>query len=305
MKHVALFLAALLLLSACGAGETPPPAATTAPLVTTVALGVDSAHTTVPATEATAPPGELAEIALVKSWFENPDSRDIYVDGLDVIDGIFHTIVEVAGDAGGERYILATFAIQLEGNRRYYTERADDWMDAPDDAWERFQNDPWFAVADSPDGQYRMEAIGMWLDGPSGFHSMDRIRLISLMDGTELWTEEHGMRNSFHWSPDSRFVSATHWGRIWAETFVVDTEDMGVIEMPTSQDLCALDPDIPPMKAVRGDPYVVARGWQRDTVLILDIQWIAEDYRQVDVICTVDVLSGVVEIVEFSAHQVG
>ena len=317
MRRAALLLAALLLLSACGAGESPPettapPAEATTPvttaLPTTTRAPLNSAMPSrTPAPEPpTAPPGGLAELAEVYPWFENYDSRDIDVVGQAEIDGVFCTVVQAAGEAGGQRYILATIALHPEGYPNYHAERADNWMDAPDDAWERFQNDPWFAVADSPDGQYRMEAIGMWMDGPSGFHVMDRIRLISLIDGAELWTSEGAMmRNSFRWSPGSRFVSVTHWGRIWAETFVVDTAHMSVTEVPRAADLCALEPELLPMKADRGDPYVVARDWESDTGLILDIRWTAEDSRQVDVECRVDVLTGAVEVVEFSAQQVG
>jgi len=295
VRRAASLLAALLLLSACGAGESPPEM--TAPPVPV---------TTAPATEATAPPGELAEIALVKSWLEHPDSRDIYVAGQAEIDGVLCTVVQAAGEAGGQRYILATIALHPEGYPNYHTERADDWMDASDDDWECFQNDPWFASADSPNRKYRMEAIGMDNDGPSGFHVMNRIRLVSLIDGAELWTSEGAMmRNDFHWSPGSRFVSVTHWGRTWAETFVVDAAHRGVIEVPTIEALCVLEPELLPMKADRGDPCVVARDWESDTVLILDIRWTAEDGRQVDVECHVDVLTGAVEIVDYSAYRVG
>jgi len=290
MRHAALILAALLLFAGCGAGEIP--SATPAPLEA-IAWATTSPGAVLPQIE----PVDSAIWATLAPWFEHPESREFYFAGLTEIEGVTYAVLEAVGRAGAWSYTLATLAIDETGGHRSYRDEAG--------AWVPFQNDPWFAVADSPDGQYRIESIGMWHDGSSGRHALDRMRIISLSDGAEMWSDSSVQGNTFHWSPDSRFVSATRWGRTWSESFVVDTTDMRVIQMPGPGDICALEPEILPMKADRGDPYVVARDWESDTELILDIRWTAEHGIEVGVNCTVDVLTGAVEIVDFSAHQAG
>lgn len=215
-------LAALVLLSGCGgAGE----GATQAPATAAATVPTTQASTT-PATTAPpeARPPDVAEAAMRQAgaWFEQ-DVR-LVSDEVVELDGVQCPVVEASRLWAGGGYTLAVLALDMENDRRYY-------QDAQG-AWQSFQNDPWFACDDSPDGKYRIESFGMGMDGPSGAHALEHIRLVDLETCAVLWQDASYLWNTFLWSPGSRYAAVSRSGRTWTELLVLDTETLTAIGLP-------------------------------------------------------------------------
>ena len=75
----------------------------------------------------------------------------------------------------------------------------------------------------SPDGAYRLEAVGETDLYVSGVRLPETLRLVA-EDGTVLWEDQGWVRQEVTWSADSRYAAIYTAARTWGALTVVDTQ---------------------------------------------------------------------------------
>ena len=170
----------------------------------------------------------------------------------------------------GEIYFIDAFAIEPENKNRYF-------YNGDTGEFTAYFTTPSFACKTSPDKKLRMESVGMYLDGPSGLHSLKKMRIINLTTGKEEWSAESYLSNYFEWSSDSRFAAARYSGREWTETIIIDTNDYSVIHLPGIDDIRFAAPDAAkPNLDAPMSRFAIAE-WKSPEIIIINFEWAAND----------------------------
>ena len=178
------------------------------------------------------PAGKEEEVVkTIAQYFEEADNRIFEVAYPVRIDNEECYKVTVSGILGnGEKYPIDVFAVNPDYSKRFFYRN-------DTEQYEPFYSTPQFACQTSPNREWRMESVGMYLDGPSGLHSLEEMRIIDLSTGSIEWSGESYLSNRFMWSEDSRFVAAQYSGRQWTATQVIDTNDFSIITMSEIDDI--------------------------------------------------------------------
>lgn len=204
----------------------------------------------------------------IKSLFEEVDNRNFDISFPIEIEGEDCYKVVVNGKLkSGKTYPIDIFVLSPNADKMYF-------LNKETDTYERFYTIPTFACKTSPDGNLRIESIGMDQDGPSGLHSLKEIRIINTSTGDVLWSGSSFLTNEFLWSEDSRFVATVYSGRQWTETDIVDIKDYSVIHIPGVEDILKVVPDI--SKPNDDAPLLVfkAANWLSSSIICIQFQWI-------------------------------
>ncbi|EHQ89169.1 hypothetical protein [Desulfosporosinus youngiae] len=213
-----------------------------------------------------APTDIFSIINEVKSYFEETGNRVFDISFPVQIEGEDCYKIVVSGKlASSQTYPIDTFAVNLNGDKRYL-------LNKETDTYEKFQTIPTFACKTSPDGKLRIESVGMYMDGPSGLHALKEMRIINTSTCDVLWSRDSNLTNEFLWSEDSRFVTAGYAGRLWRQTDIVDTKDYSVIKIPIVDDILKTAPDI----SKPNDGYYItvfkATGWLNPSTVSIQFE---------------------------------
>ncbi|MGF7143879.1 hypothetical protein HNQ56_002309 [Anaerotaenia torta] len=235
----------------------------------------------------------------IQSLFEEADNRSFDLSFPIEVEGEECYKVVVSGKLKSNRtYDMDTFAIHPDGEKQYF-------LNKETGAYERFYTTPTFACKTSPDGELRMESVGMYLDGPGGLHSLREMRIIDASTGGVLWSGSSFLMNDFQWSEDSRFVAAGYAGRQWVQTDMIDTKDYSVVPIPDMDDI---------LKAVPGTskpsdnvplPTFKAVGWLSPSVICIQFQWATDIDTEVSGQYEYDVINKKMEIKEIKEESFG
>ncbi len=203
----------------------------------------------------------------IKALFDEADNRifdisyPIEIEGED-----FYKIVVKGKLESNQTYPIDILAVNPEGDKRYF-------FNKETDTYERYYTVPTFACKTSPDGKLRIESVGMYMDGPSGLHSLDVMRIISMSTGDVMWSADSFLANEFLWSEDSRFVSAGSAGRQWRQTGIVDTKDYSAMEVPQIDDIMKVVPDVTKPNDIDPMPTFRAIDWLSSSAIRIQFQW--------------------------------
>lgn len=82
----------------------------------------------------------------------------------------------------------------------------------------------------SPDGKYRLEAVGESDIYVSGLRPPEALRLVDEA-GNILWEDQGWLEQEVHWSPDSRYAALYTAARTWGAIIVIDMENAKAVEV--------------------------------------------------------------------------
>ncbi len=238
-------------------------------------------------------PPEIDEdiaIMLVKGNFEEKENRNFEVTSTEIFYNVKYYIITVTGKAESAEYPIDVFAISSVADYIHLNM----FYDKDKMEYVEYLGTPWFACKTSPDGNFRMESIGMYMDGPSGLHALKEMRMIDTKTGDVLWSGESLLLNNFIWSSDSRFVSIQQGGRTWISSRVIDTKDMSIIKLPEVEDILIIDTTQP--KAMEGYTEFSTGKWINDTRISVDFEWTANTGDEVHGRYEYDVLTHEIEL---------
>ena len=239
-----------------------------------------------------------AALELAQSWFvQEQENRVLTVGGVVEIEGQPCRLLTAEGLLQQERYALGEFALSPDRRPHYYKDEQGGWV--------AFSTRPLFTCVTSPDGTLRAEAFGIGEGSSGGLGAILEGRILSTDSGKVLWSGM-GASGGFSWSPDSRYVTIGYGNPTWHETEVVDTRDMSTIALPGTEELCRLDPALPPPQAYRFGPHFFAWGWEDERTLAITFFWYAgeeDHWRTVEGIYYVSMDDGSTSIVESTIKE--
>ncbi len=131
-------------------------------------------------------------------------------------------------------------------------------------------------TAQSPDGRYRMETFGV-NDAitAAGLYPAAEIRLVDLSNEEVKWSTHGYYRQSFLWSPDSRYAAVYAESRTHGETFLVDVETMDVILLPNMDAVMPYweGETMTENEYLRHDPYFRHVSWLDEDRIRIAFEW--------------------------------
>lgn len=205
-------------------------------------------------------------IESVSRYFEEPEARDFIAepDLLSINDSQL-SVIKVSGKLNDGEYPIDTFAVDAASGMKYfYSQEKKQYVE--------FLGEPFFASADSPDGKYRAESVGMSEDSISGLIPLKEMRVMDLESGTILWSDTGFLNNRFLWSPDGNYLAIRYSGRKWTETKIIKIETWSEMSNPNINDLllivgkeAALDD--------AGLTVIEPLKWETDNSLLLKAEW--------------------------------
>lgn len=200
-----------------------------------------------------------------QSFFEEPLDRIFEVDS-GIINGKEVYIVKVSGLMENGSYPIDTLAICPDTNEQFFfSNDAQEFLP--------FYTTPQFSSQTSPDGCYRAESVGMYMDGPSGLHELREMRVINLKSGEAVWSDDSFLDNHFLWSPQSQYVAIQYSGRTWTETRILDIKSGTLIDAPSISEISNMNPEFfPPDEAV-GQQIIMPQRWQSESKLHYLVSW--------------------------------
>jgi hypothetical protein len=213
---------------------------------------------------------EAYALNIVKGYFtEEIENRVFEISEPVEIEGGMCAQIRVSGVYENGKYPIDIFAIDPATKETFFYSKTED-------KFIKYVNVPYYACATSPDKSKRIESLGMYMDGPSGLHSLSTMRIIDMDTAEQLWVSNSLLNNSFLWSDNSKFVSFVRYTRVSAEAAVVNTEGYSLIGLPFIDDLVALDGQNMPDE-MRPDPFFVPIGWVTGTELEVGFEWATID----------------------------
>lgn len=86
----------------------------------------------------------------------------------------------------------------------------------------------------SPDGLYTIEMYGTYTGiTAGGLYPYEAIQLIRVEDDSVIWSSDYGYYMAdFLWSEDSRYVAVNGMARCYSVSFLVDTSNGEIIDLP-------------------------------------------------------------------------
>jgi hypothetical protein len=131
-------------------------------------------------------------------------------------------------------------------------------------------------AAQSPDGRYRIETFGV-NDAitAAGLYPAAEIRLIDLSNDEVKWSTHGYYRQSFLWSPDSRYAAVYAESRTHGETFLVDVDAMDAIQLPNMEAVTPYwEGDVmTENEYFRHDPYFRHVSWLDNDRIRIAFEW--------------------------------
>jgi len=167
----------------------------------------------------------------VMSFFENSQERIFNIREPVKVDDDNCVVVEALGKYNSGTYSIDTFAVNPKDNALYYKTGSG--------AFERFQNQPWYAYSVSPNKEFCIESviIAGGGHGGNGDYYLETTRIIDMSTSDILWEYTGAQQEKYEWSEDSRYVARQHSGRSWTNVIIINSADFSVITLPTSEEI--------------------------------------------------------------------
>jgi len=238
-------------------------------------------------------------IRTMAQYFEEVDNRFFEVAYPVRIEDEDYYKVTVSGVLdNGKKDLIDVFAVNPDCSKRFF-------YNSDTDQFEQFHTSPLYACKTSPDGRWRIESVGMHLDGPSGLHALLEMRIVDLSTGNTEWSDASYLLNHFIWSDDSRFVAAQNSGRQWIATRVIDTNDFSVISLPGIDDVIKAYTEVGKPDENNPMPMFKALRWLDQRIINIDLEWSVASGMVVVGEYTYDVIDKTMHVLSINEEQRG
>lgn len=211
-------------------------------------------------------PKEIQEaLELVQGYFEEPQNRRFTISP-DILDGELVYTITVSGLLHNGEYPIDTLSVNVITGEQFF-------LSSKNSELVPLYTVPRFSCATSPSGEFRIESLGMYLDGPSGLHELEEMRVIDLESGDVLWSEDSFLDNRFLWSPDSQYVAVQYSGRTWTETKIINSSLWSDLSGPSIEEIFLLRQGLRPPGETAGVVQIEPQTWLSNDVLLFAVSW--------------------------------
>lgn len=233
-------------------------------------------------------------LELVQGYFEEPQNRSFTVTP-DILNGELVYTITVSGLLHNGEYPIDVLSVNVKTGEQFF-------LSSKNSEFVPLYTVPRFSCATSPSGEFRIESLGMYLDGPSGLHELEEMRVIDLESGDVLWSEDSFLDNRFLWSPNSQYVAIQYSGRTWTESKIIKSYVWSAISVPTQEEILPLCQEFSPPSENAGGVKLEPQKWLHDNILLFDVSWITDVGTEVK--GTIEFNVNEMELLDTTLHEV-